>query len=84
MSVTGPEFALLGGFAVLKIALGLTLIYFGLRGGARGEPDEPFDAPEPELPPVAPERRTVSRRRAERRGGPRTAVATRRSRRIRV
>ena len=65
--MSGSGFALLLGFALLKIALGLTLIYLGLRGGGRDDPDEPFAADEPPVPPRLPPRRA----RAARRGGPR-------------
>jgi hypothetical protein len=68
--MSGSGFALLLGFALLKIALGLTLIYLGLRGGGRAEPDEPLGAADAPLPPRLPARRP----RAAHRGGPRTRV----------
>jgi hypothetical protein len=63
-------FLLLVGFALFKVALGLTVVWLGLRGRPRDEPDDdagPFDAPEP--PPVAPTRRLRSARRRARRPG---------------
>ena len=45
-------FVVLLGFAVLKIGIGLTLIWLGLRGGEGGRDDEePFFPPEPEWEP---------------------------------
>ena len=69
--MSGDTFALLVGFALLKIALGLTLIYFGLRGGGGEEPDEPFGVFDPPSPPTLPARRPARRSRAWVRGGPR-------------
>ena len=66
--MTGSGFALLLGFALLKVTLGLTLVYLGLRDGGGDEPDEPFAPEEGPVPPTLPTRR----RRAALRGGPRT------------
>jgi hypothetical protein len=67
--VNAGTFALLLSFAVLKVALGLALIYLGLRGGGRDEPDERRDEPTPDVPPTLPARRRPRLERATR-GGP--------------
>ena len=79
--MTAAEFALLAGFAVVKMTLGLGLVYFGLRGNGRDDPEEPFGDPEPDLPPVRPTARPLppNRRRAAR-GGPRVRVPRRTAR----
>jgi hypothetical protein len=73
-------FALLLGFALLKVAIGLVLVYLGLRGGGRNEPDEGSEGSEPEVPPAAPARR----RRLQTRGGPKRRPARGRPRRLPV
>ena len=47
-----PEFALLLGFAVVKMAIGLTLIWLGFRGGETGDADDEFSRGEPEPGPT--------------------------------
>jgi hypothetical protein len=74
MSASG--FALLLAFALVKVALGLALIYLGLRGSGRREPDEPVRGVAPSIPPRLPTRRA---RRPDR-GGPRATPAPRRAR----
>lgn len=68
--MSGSGFALLLGFALVKIALGLTLVYLGLRGGdERGEPIGALAVP---TPPRVPPRRESRRARGVVRGGPRS------------
>ena len=76
--MTAAEFALLAGFAVVKMTLGLALVYFGLRGSGRDDPEASFGDPEPDLPPVRPTVRPLPRnRRRAARGGPRARVPRR-------
>ncbi|MDQ3889576.1 MAG: hypothetical protein M3312_03380 [Actinomycetota bacterium] len=71
----GAEFALLLGFALVKVTIGLGLIWIGLRGGAPDEGEDDRLAPEPEGPPPAdppgrrlrPRRRLAARERPQRR-----------------
>ena len=60
-------FALLLGFALLKVVLGAVLIYAGFRGGERDGPHGGFDNLAPEPPPVRPSARKARR---TGRGGP--------------
>jgi hypothetical protein len=63
-------FFLLLAFALFKVALGLALVWFGLRGTPRDEPDDDVRPPdEPPPPPVAPVRRPRRPRAGVRRGG---------------
>ena len=78
MSASG--FALLLAFALVKVALGLALIYMGLRGGGQREPDDPVRVLGPPIPPRFPSRLPSRRTRRPDRGGPRATPAPRRSR----
>ena len=61
----GAEFALLLGFALLKVTIGLTLVWLGFRGGGAADEDDGFREWEPDAPtpPVLPPPRRRRRRR---------------------
>ena len=78
--MSGSGFALLLGFALVKIGFGLTLVYLGLRGGGRHEPEPPIGVLEPPAPSRPPAQFRSRRDRRPGRGGPRTPLTPRRAR----
>jgi hypothetical protein len=77
-------FLLLLGFALFKLTIGATLVYLGLRGGGRDEPEEGFGGTDPGPPPHRPAARSSPRRRRHIRGHPRRVPLSDRRRRARI
>jgi hypothetical protein len=66
-------FVVLLAFALLKIAIGLTLVWLGFRGGEPGPRDDGFSEPQPEWePPRLPPARRAEPRRHRAAGAPRS------------
>ena len=63
-------FLLLLGFALVKVVIGLLLIYLGLHGGEREEPDDFGTTGPPDVPPQAPSRRRLGPHERPERGRP--------------